>query len=221
MLGHLWTIAPRVRSALHPVRAAPDEAWSVAVPDDRWGTVRVTGRLREAPGATAVVVVVHGLGGCTESHYIAPAANACADAGLSCLRLNLRGSDRSGEDLYHAGLTADLAAAVARRGPATLARLRSDRPALRDGAPRPPSAGRRRRLLAASARRGPTGDRPAPGVALPRVSDGPVAGPLPADRGPPGSRPRAGGVGADSDHLRVGPSRRGATIRVRGPGGLL
>jgi hypothetical protein len=34
---------------------------------------------------------------------------------LDCLRLNLRGADRSGEDYYHAGLTADLEAALASR----------------------------------------------------------------------------------------------------------
>src|SRR5699024_5863954 len=34
-------------------------------------------------------------------------------AGLSCLRVSLRGCDRSGEDFYHAGLTADLHAALA------------------------------------------------------------------------------------------------------------
>jgi predicted alpha/beta-fold hydrolase len=40
-------------------------------------------------------------------------AAAVERAGLSCLRLNLRGADRLGEDYYHAGLTADLHAALA------------------------------------------------------------------------------------------------------------
>lgn len=41
------------------------------------------------------------------------AARVAEAAGLDSLRLNLRGADRMGEDGYHAGLTADLAAALA------------------------------------------------------------------------------------------------------------
>jgi len=40
-------------------------------------------------------------------------ARAADDAGLSYLRLNMRGADRSGEDLYHAALTQDLRAVLA------------------------------------------------------------------------------------------------------------
>jgi predicted alpha/beta-fold hydrolase len=58
-------------------------------------------------------VVVHGLGGCADSPYVVAAAGAAVAANLSCLRLNLRGADRHGEDIYHAGLTDDLHAALA------------------------------------------------------------------------------------------------------------
>src|SRR6185295_375455 len=85
---------------------------SVVVGDPRFGAVRLTGRLRDR-GEGDLLVVVHGLGGCTESHYARRAAAAAERAGLSCLRMNLRGCDRSGEDFYHAGLTSDLAAALA------------------------------------------------------------------------------------------------------------
>ncbi len=83
------------------------------------GSVRLTGRLRDVrtegrPEGSGqdLVVIVHGLGGCCESQYVRRAAAAAERAGLSCLRLNLRGSDRSGTDFYHAGLTTDLAAAM-------------------------------------------------------------------------------------------------------------
>jgi len=110
--GHLWTIGPRLRHALRPYPEPRDRSWSTNVPDERWGEVRLTGRLAEVPGATSVVLLVHGLGGCTASHYMRPAAAACTAHGHSCLRLNLRGSDFSGEDFYHAGLTTDLRAAL-------------------------------------------------------------------------------------------------------------
>ncbi|MDX1504009.1 MAG: alpha/beta hydrolase, partial [Thermoanaerobaculia bacterium] len=59
-----------------------------------------------------LLVVVHGLGGCAESFYARRAAAAAEGAGVGCLRLNLRGADERGEDIYHAGLWSDLAAVV-------------------------------------------------------------------------------------------------------------
>ena len=76
------------------------------------GSVRLTGRLTLEPGASGIVVIVHGMGGRTTSHYCLRAAAAARRAGFSSLRLSLRGSDREGEDFYHAGLTADLRAAL-------------------------------------------------------------------------------------------------------------
>lgn len=77
------------------------------------GEVRLTGRLSQLEGAPAAVVIVHGLGGSADSPYVVRAATEVVAANLSCLRLNLRGADRLGEDLYHAGLTDDLQAAMA------------------------------------------------------------------------------------------------------------
>jgi len=75
--------------------------------------VRLTGRLHRTPEAEAAVVAVHGLGGSIESEYMLTLAAAAREVGWSCLRLNLRGSDRAGDDFYHAGLTEDLHAALA------------------------------------------------------------------------------------------------------------
>jgi uncharacterized protein len=90
------------------------------------GPVRLTGRLRDrrAEGTGEdLAVIIHGLAGCCESDYVRRAAAAAERAGLSVLRLNLRGSDRSGEDFYHAGLTADLASALASPELADFARI--------------------------------------------------------------------------------------------------
>lgn len=112
LLPHLWTLGPRLRHAVRP-RPSPGSApWETVVEDPRIGRVRLTGRLRELPGAE-LVVLIHGLGGCTDSHYMLRGAEAAEEAGLSCLRMNLRGADRKGEDFYHAGLTPDLHAALA------------------------------------------------------------------------------------------------------------
>jgi predicted alpha/beta-fold hydrolase len=113
MLHHLWTVAPRLAHAVRPVRFPATRPWSLVLHEPRVGPIRLTGLLREAAGADEIVVLVHGLGGSIDSHYMPRGARAAEAAGLSSLRLNLRGSDRGGDDFYHAGLTADLHAALA------------------------------------------------------------------------------------------------------------
>jgi uncharacterized protein len=124
--GHYWTLRPfvsrrGVRSLAQPLGApgahardvCPPEPWSSDVPDARWGSVHITGALHAPPGARGLLLVVHGLGGSSDSLYVSAAVPAAAALGLACLRINLRGADGSGEDFYHAALTADLHAALA------------------------------------------------------------------------------------------------------------
>ena len=113
LTGHLWTIAPRFRSTSRPRGCQESRPWATVVDDPRAGPVRLTGRLREIPGSDEILVLVHGIGGCIDSHYMPHGAAAAEAAGLSCLRLNLRGADRLGEDYGHAGLTTDVHAALA------------------------------------------------------------------------------------------------------------
>jgi uncharacterized protein len=109
---HVHTIAPWLRSVVGPGARSSAEPWATGVPDAKVGPVRLTGLLRHEPGADAVLVVVHGLGGDATSAYVARAARAASRAGISCLRMSLRGADRLGEDYFHAGLTADLSFSV-------------------------------------------------------------------------------------------------------------
>lgn len=111
--GHLWTVRPFLSALVRPPVPPPARHFRTWAHDPVLGKVLLTGRLTEVPGAQGVVLIVHGLGGSARSPYAAAAAHAAMRAGLSSLRLNLRGADRRGEDYYHAGLTADLAAALA------------------------------------------------------------------------------------------------------------
>lgn len=122
--GHYWTLRPfasRRQLARRFAWAAVREAsgatlprpWSVRVTDERWGTVRLSGQLHAVAGAQSVLLNLHGLGGNSESIYLEAGVAAAAALGWSCLRLNMRGADGSGEDFYHAALTADLHAALA------------------------------------------------------------------------------------------------------------
>lgn len=111
--GHAWTLWQAVDRRLSP--AAPparEEAWSQAIVDPVAGPLELTGRLHRVPEDRRLVVLVHGLGGCSESSYLLRFAAFLAAQGVSSLRLNLRGADRSGKDFYHAGLSDDLAQAL-------------------------------------------------------------------------------------------------------------
>ena len=88
----------------------------MSLEDSISGTVRLSGRLSGCPpgidATRTLLVLVHGLGGSSESGYMLQMAGAASSLGMGCLRLNLRGADHEGRDFYHGGLTDDLHAAV-------------------------------------------------------------------------------------------------------------
>jgi predicted alpha/beta-fold hydrolase len=90
-----------------------DQPWRGSVFDSERGPVPLGGWYSEGARRDVVVVLVHGLGGSAESPYLSATAAACQATGLATLRLGLRGSDGKAGDFYHAGLTADVSAALA------------------------------------------------------------------------------------------------------------
>lgn len=73
----------------------------------------MTGRLSGDPEAKTLLILVHGLGGSAISTYMQTGAAAIEREDLLCLRLNMRGADRSGVGIYHAGLYDEIRAAIA------------------------------------------------------------------------------------------------------------
>jgi predicted alpha/beta-fold hydrolase len=116
--GHFWTIAPHVQRRLFPTPVTNAHDWSCLVPDTRCGAIRLHGKLSHPTAAdltrigSELLIVIHGLGGSSESGYARHAANVANAARLSCLRLNQRGAELRGEDFYHAGLWQDLDVAI-------------------------------------------------------------------------------------------------------------
>jgi predicted alpha/beta-fold hydrolase len=111
--GHYWTLGSFVRGVIAPLVPPSDEPFVARFDDPIAGTIEVTGRLAiPREGARDLVIALHGLGGDVGSRYMLLCARAALDAGAACLRLHLRGADRSGSDLYHAGLAEDLDAAI-------------------------------------------------------------------------------------------------------------
>jgi uncharacterized protein len=111
--GHAWTVWPTVRDRFRPPIPPASTPWSTEVDDPTLGIVKLSGRIDHVPNARGLVIIVHGMGGSAERTYCAVAASVAREAGLSSLRLNLRGADGSGEDLYHIGLVDDVEAATA------------------------------------------------------------------------------------------------------------
>lgn len=102
-----------LRDGVNPPPGPRERPWRAPARDPCFGEVELTGALAPHPRADTVAVIVHGLGGSAESGYCLRAAAAAESLGLASLRLHLRGADRSGEGLYHAGLVGDLEAAIA------------------------------------------------------------------------------------------------------------
>ena len=110
--GHVWTIAPFLLDRVRPPHLTPSVAFSVQLDDPQRGSLTLHGRLHVG-SKDRLALVIHGLGGSPESDYVRRATADLSAAGASCLRLGLRGTAREGADIYHAGLTADLHAALA------------------------------------------------------------------------------------------------------------
>ena len=90
LLAHYWTISPRLRHAVRPLRGPETRPWEAGVDDPGMGRVRISGSLREVPGSEELLVLVHGLGGCTGSHYMLRGALAgSADAWAYAAKLAL------------------------------------------------------------------------------------------------------------------------------------
>lgn len=113
MKGHTFTIWTHLRDRATPPPAPPATMWRTQAEDPRLGAVTLRGLFAPCPGADSIAVLVHGLGGNVDSGYCRRAASAAHALGMASLRLYLRGADRSGEGLYHAGLVDDLEAAIA------------------------------------------------------------------------------------------------------------
>lgn len=83
------------------------------VHDARLGSLTLTARLSVPKGAQRLLILIHGLGGSSQSPYLAQATHLAHERGVATLRLNLRGADLRGADFYHAALSSDLHDVVA------------------------------------------------------------------------------------------------------------
>lgn len=110
--GHFRTVSAVIRRTLFPTKPPASTTWSTSIDDPLVGRVALSGRLSCPANALDLAILVHGLGGSSDSGYMTSAARAADALGMACLRFNLRGADGRSGDFYHGGLTTDLHAAV-------------------------------------------------------------------------------------------------------------
>lgn len=108
--GHLQSVANR----FEPRRFEPDAiaagSTRLVPTDDKSGDLLAV-TIHDLPDATATVLLVHGLGGSSESTYVRASAVALLRAGFSVARVDLRSAGASKpttRKTYHAGKTDDL-----------------------------------------------------------------------------------------------------------------
>lgn len=118
--GHLQTIRDRVVNPGYDRGSAGTEGTLMVDLRDGTGdrlvlTVASPKAASGQPGGRPVVLLVHGLGGTVDSHYIRAAALGMLQAGFPVAMVDLRGSGASVAHcryMYHGGRTADLVAVI-------------------------------------------------------------------------------------------------------------
>jgi hypothetical protein len=110
--GHAWTVLPHLTRRVAPSLKPAAARFTCTAKDPKWGSVELSGWLSDAWESRELAVLIHGLGGSSESSYLSSAVRTSVEAGVACLRLNLRGADLSGADVYHSGLSSDIACAI-------------------------------------------------------------------------------------------------------------
>ena len=108
---HLMTLYPRFVSRPGLLRGMPTEARLFLVAPD----ARILGFCHWQPGfrTRPTLILIHGLEGCSESHYMRGIATKAWRAGLNVVRLNQRncgGTEHLAPTLYNNGLSGDVRA---------------------------------------------------------------------------------------------------------------
>jgi len=111
--AHLMTIFPRLRPRPWLLRGIPAERRPFLVaPGSR---IMGSCHWQPSPNRRGTVLLVHGLEGCSESHYMRGLADKSWRAGLNVIRLNQRncgGTEHLTPTLYHSGMSHDLRAVI-------------------------------------------------------------------------------------------------------------
>lgn len=112
LIGHYLTLRHHFARLVEPGLPEEITRWEQPGRDQHGLPMRLSGAIAHG-GEHELLVVLHGLGGSIASRYMARALHAAISRGVSCLLLNARGAGDSSGNVAHAGLTDDLAIALA------------------------------------------------------------------------------------------------------------
>ena len=113
----LQTLANHVRAIPAEVAPQRSERLSVELGDGTGDVLQATLDRPAMPSGRPLAILIHGLTGSEDSHYIRSMARTLVDGGLRVLRINLRGAGRSRASCrgqYYAGRSQDFRALLAR-----------------------------------------------------------------------------------------------------------
>jgi predicted alpha/beta-fold hydrolase len=112
--AHRMTVAATFWPRRFPALPAPEPRLAEVAPDVR---VRLDCHWQPDRTCCPTLLLVHGLEGSSDSHYILGAAEKAWRAGFNAVRMNVRncgGTEHLTPSLYHSGLSADVDAVVQR-----------------------------------------------------------------------------------------------------------
>ena len=105
---HLMTLVPRYWPRNHSRRRIPSSVRLFTVEED----TQLLGfcHWQDNPRASPTILLVHGLEGCADSHYMRGITSKAYRAGFNVIRMNQRtcgGTDHLTPTLYNSGLSSD------------------------------------------------------------------------------------------------------------------
>ena len=110
---HIMTLFPRYWPRPGLLKKIPSEERLFQI--DHASRILTICNWQRNPTESPTLVLVHGLEGCTESHYMQGIAHKAWEAGLNVLRMNQRncgGTEHLTPTLYHNGLSQDICAII-------------------------------------------------------------------------------------------------------------
>ncbi|MEE2755126.1 MAG: alpha/beta fold hydrolase [Myxococcota bacterium] len=110
--SHFWTLYPHVSGLLKQPQLPFGTAWCRADQQASMDEVFASGIYHPVAGANELAIVIHGLGSGPDASYVEQMAFHCIDAGISVLRLALRGADQRAPDFYNAAFIDDVRTAL-------------------------------------------------------------------------------------------------------------
>ncbi|MBV71104.1 MAG: hypothetical protein CMH52_07105 [Myxococcales bacterium] len=110
--SHFWTLYPHLAGRFKRPRLPLGTAWSREDHRAPVAGIEASGVYHCVDEAHELAIIIHGLGSGPDASYVEQMASHCIGAGISVLRLALRGADQKAPDFYNAAFIDDVSTAL-------------------------------------------------------------------------------------------------------------